>query len=306
MRVNFSDPLQFNRASSSAPPTRRTRTCRPSERLHLDGRLRARYDWRARRRVQRRRLLRPLRSDQGRPQGLRALGRAAHEPARVRRAAAPRPRRQWHSLAGNLDRCRTTRTCPSTSIDSYTVTATLLVRATSATRSATWTTRRAHVASAGARRRSSTARSCRAARPPTTGASACRSATRRSGCAAPAGFSPRDRDDPFANFFFGGFGNNYVDHARREALPRVLRASRARSSTRSAAATSSRPRSSGTCRRGASAASARPGFHATWLRPAVFVSGLATNLDDGDVRRSARQRRRADRRAAQPCCRRWR
>ena len=27
-----------------------------------------------------------------------------------------------------------------------------------------------------------------------------------------AGFSPRDRDQPFANFFFGGFGNNYVDH----------------------------------------------------------------------------------------------
>ena len=26
-----------------------------------------------------------------------------------------------------------------------------------------------------------------------------------------AGFSPHDRDEPFANFFFGGFGNNYVD-----------------------------------------------------------------------------------------------
>ena len=24
--------------------------------------------------------------------------------------------------------------------------------------------------------------------------------------------SPHDRDDPFANFYFGGFGNNYVDH----------------------------------------------------------------------------------------------
>ena len=27
-----------------------------------------------------------------------------------------------------------------------------------------------------------------------------------------AGFSPRARDEPFANFFFGGFGNNYVDY----------------------------------------------------------------------------------------------
>ena len=26
-----------------------------------------------------------------------------------------------------------------------------------------------------------------------------------------AGTSPGDRDDPFANFFFGGFGNNWVD-----------------------------------------------------------------------------------------------
>ena len=28
-----------------------------------------------------------------------------------------------------------------------------------------------------------------------------------------------------------------------------------------------------------------PGFYATWLRPAVFVGGLATNLDDSPSRR---------------------
>jgi hypothetical protein len=27
-----------------------------------------------------------------------------------------------------------------------------------------------------------------------------------------AGVSPQNRDEPFANFYFGGFGNNYVDH----------------------------------------------------------------------------------------------
>ena len=27
-----------------------------------------------------------------------------------------------------------------------------------------------------------------------------------------AGYSPRDRDDPFANFYFGGFGNNWLDY----------------------------------------------------------------------------------------------
>ena len=32
-----------------------------------------------------------------------------------------------------------------------------------------------------------------------------------------AGFSPHDRNEPFANFFFGGFGNNYVDHGTRSA-----------------------------------------------------------------------------------------
>ena len=30
-----------------------------------------------------------------------------------------------------------------------------------------------------------------------------------------------------------------------------------------------------------------PGFYATWLRPAVFVSGLATNLDAASARRTA-------------------
>ncbi|MCB9250095.1 MAG: hypothetical protein H6613_16875 [Ignavibacteriales bacterium] len=27
-----------------------------------------------------------------------------------------------------------------------------------------------------------------------------------------AGYSYGDRDEPFANFYFGGFGNNYVDN----------------------------------------------------------------------------------------------
>ena len=62
------------------------------------------------------------------------------------------------------------------------------------------------------RARSSTATSCRSSTAPSIAASRCRSAIRPSGCEAPAGFSPSDRDEPFANFFFGGFGNNYVDH----------------------------------------------------------------------------------------------
>ena len=30
-----------------------------------------------------------------------------------------------------------------------------------------------------------------------------------------------------------------------------------------------------------------PGFYASWLRPAVFVSGLVTNLDDRTIQRRA-------------------
>ena len=37
-------------------------------------------------------------------------------------------------------------------------------------------------------------------------------ATRRSGCAAPRAWRNGDRNNPFANFYFGGFGNNYVDN----------------------------------------------------------------------------------------------
>ena len=36
-----------------------------------------------------------------------------------------------------------------------------------------------------------------------------------------------------------------------------------------------------------------PGFYATWMRPAMFVGGLVTNLDDARVRRDCANGRRA-------------
>ena len=45
-----------------------------------------------------------------------------------------------------------------------------------------------------------------------TSASSRPSTIRRSGCRGAAGYSRGDRDDSFASFYFGGFGNNYVDH----------------------------------------------------------------------------------------------
>ncbi|MEO6565859.1 MAG: hypothetical protein ABIO63_07470, partial [Casimicrobiaceae bacterium] len=99
-----------------------------------------------------------------------------------------------------------------------------------------------------------------------------------------AGLSPHDRQQPFGNFFFGGFGNNYVDRASEkryrdiDSLPGAeLNEILGRNFVKSMVELNLPPlrfESFGT-----------PGFHAPWLRPAVFVSGLATNLDDAAYRR---------------------
>ena len=67
-----------------------------------------------------------------------------------------------------------------------------------------------------------------------------------------AGAAFGDATDEFANFFFGGFGNNYVD------LP-PIRFSRA-----------------GT-----------PNFYASWARTSIFATSLITNFDDSARRQEA-------------------
>jgi hypothetical protein len=101
-----------------------------------------------------------------------------------------------------------------------------------------------------------------------------------------AGFSPRDRAQPFANFYFGGFRNNYIDHADEkryrdfEAFPGApIDDIGGRNFAKSTIEWNLPPwrfRRAGT-----------PGFYASWLRPAVFVSGIATNLDLAAARRTA-------------------
>jgi hypothetical protein len=101
-----------------------------------------------------------------------------------------------------------------------------------------------------------------------------------------AGFSPRDRTQPFANFYFGGFRNNYVDHAGEkqyrelEAFPGTpIDEIGGRNFAKSTLEWNLPPvrfRRAGT-----------PGFYASWLRPAIFVSGLVTNLDAPADRRTA-------------------
>ena len=101
-----------------------------------------------------------------------------------------------------------------------------------------------------------------------------------------AGWSKGARDDPFANFFFGGFGNNYVDRLEEKryrqyyAFPGAeLQEIGGRNFAKTMLEWNLPPlrfRNVGT-----------PGFYLTWMRPAVFVGGLGTNLDSEEFRRFA-------------------
>jgi hypothetical protein len=93
-----------------------------------------------------------------------------------------------------------------------------------------------------------------------------------------AGGSPGDPDEPFANVFFGGFGNNVVDrhdpkrYREVTAFPGVELNAIAGSSFAKALVEAQLPpwrfRRAG-----------RLAFHATWARLSLFAGGLVTNLD---------------------------
>jgi hypothetical protein len=100
-----------------------------------------------------------------------------------------------------------------------------------------------------------------------------------------AGFSPGDPDQPYSKFYFGGFGNNWVDHRDEKryrepyAFPGVsISEVSGRNYVKSMLEWNLPPlrfRRAGT-----------PGFYATWLRPAVFATVLSTDLDDASRRRT--------------------
>ena len=101
-----------------------------------------------------------------------------------------------------------------------------------------------------------------------------------------AGAAFGDADDEFANFFFGGFGNNYVDRGSikryREfyAMPGFeLNEVPGRNFYRGMIEWNLPPirfDRVGT-----------PGFYLSWARPAFFVSSLTTNLDDSAFKQEA-------------------
>ena len=101
-----------------------------------------------------------------------------------------------------------------------------------------------------------------------------------------AGVSPQNRDEPFANFYFGAFGNNYVDRGDEKryreyyAFPGAsINGISGRNFGKSTIEWNLPPLR---FRRGGT-----PGFYLTWMRPAFFAGGLVTNLDASDVRRVA-------------------
>jgi len=96
-----------------------------------------------------------------------------------------------------------------------------------------------------------------------------------------AGYSPGDRDDPFANFYFGGFGNNYVDHGNEKryresySFPGIELNEAGGTNFAKAMLEWNLPplrfQHWGT-----------PGFYVTWARPALFGTGLVTNMESAD------------------------
>lgn len=95
-----------------------------------------------------------------------------------------------------------------------------------------------------------------------------------------------DQADPFANFYFGGFGNNRVDDRSIERYREFysfpgfeINEISGRNFFRTMLEWNLPPLR---FRRFGS-----PGFYATWARATVFASGLRTNLDDDAVRRDA-------------------
>jgi hypothetical protein len=101
-----------------------------------------------------------------------------------------------------------------------------------------------------------------------------------------AGVSPGSRDEPFASFFFGGFGNNWVDHGDEKryrhyyAFPGAdLNEISGRNFVKSTFEWNLPPLRFSRL--------GTPGFFVTWMRPALFVGALATNLDHDRFRRTA-------------------
>jgi hypothetical protein len=104
-----------------------------------------------------------------------------------------------------------------------------------------------------------------------------------------AGFSAGSRADPLANYYLGGFGNNYIDNEGNGGAQRYrellslpgfdLDALHGRSLVKSMIEWCLPPLRF--------EALGSPGFYASWARPELFVSALETNPDSREFRSNA-------------------
>jgi hypothetical protein len=101
-----------------------------------------------------------------------------------------------------------------------------------------------------------------------------------------AGYSRGDRDDSFASFYFGGFGNNYVDHQEVKRYRDIDRFPGKEidevSGTNFVKLMAEWTLPPVRFRR-----VGIPKFYCTYARPALFATGLVTNLDEEAFRREA-------------------
>lgn len=100
-----------------------------------------------------------------------------------------------------------------------------------------------------------------------------------------AGKSFGDRESSFANFYFGGFGNNWVDHLNERryreyySFPGTEINEVGGSDFGKLVAEWSLPQI-------VLERAGRSACHLAWIKPALFASGLVTNMADADLRRS--------------------
>ena len=91
----------------------------------------------------------------------------------------------------------------------------------------------------------------------------------------------------FANFFFGGFGNNYIDHGPEQRYREYNSFPGAELNEIGGRNFAGTTLGGGTCRRWRFSRVGTSGAFLEWMRPSIFASALVTNMDDSAIRREA-------------------
>jgi hypothetical protein len=99
-----------------------------------------------------------------------------------------------------------------------------------------------------------------------------------------AGFADGETENPFANFYFGGFGNNWVDHLAEQRYREFARFP-GLEIDEVGGGTYAKMMLEWNLPPLRFESVGWPGFHLTWARTAVFAGGLVTDVDDGSLRR---------------------